>query len=84
MKRKPFWIGAMMIMMNLTQAHFQIQISTEALKSQIMKIWKIKSGMFLLLVALRIEILLLINSKDVWRQTSHALLIILEALLLFL
>ena len=30
------------------------------------------------------NLLLLINSKDVWRQTSHALLIVLEALLLFL
>ena len=45
-----------MIVMDLIQAHFQIQISTEALKSQIVKMWKIKSGMFLLLVALRIEI----------------------------
>ena len=56
MKRKPFWIGAMMMMMDLIQAHFQIQISTEALKSQIVKIWKIKSGMFLLLVTLRLGI----------------------------
>lgn len=30
------------------------------------------------------NLLLLINSKDVWRQKSHALLIVLEALLLFL
>jgi len=30
------------------------------------------------------NLLLLINSKDVWRQISHALLIVLEALLLFI
>ena len=54
MKKKPFWIGVVMKMMDLIQAHFQIQISTEAPKNQIMKIWKIKLGMFLPLVALRI------------------------------
>ncbi|XP_005619871.1 probable ATP-dependent RNA helicase DDX10 isoform X2 [Canis lupus baileyi] len=43
MKRKPFWIGVkMMMMMALIQAHFQIQISTEALRNQIVKTWKIK------------------------------------------
>jgi len=41
MKRKPFWIGVMMMMMDLIQAHFQIRISTEALKNQTVKTWKI-------------------------------------------
>lgn len=42
------------MMMDLIRAHFQIQISTEALKNQIVKTWKIKLGMFLLLVGLSI------------------------------
>nr|KAF6314928.1 hypothetical protein mMyoMyo1_008702 [Myotis myotis] len=41
MKKKPFWIGVMMTMMDLIQTHFQIQISTEALKNQMAKKWKI-------------------------------------------
>lgn len=58
----------------------------EALKSQLVKIWKIKSGRYVFTVGSikNRNLLLLINSKDVWRQTSHALLIVLEALLLFL
>lgn len=37
-----------MMMMDLIRAHFQIQISTEALRNQVVKTWKIKLGMFLL------------------------------------
>lgn len=44
------------MMMDLIRAHFQIQISIEALKNLIVKTWKIKLGMFLLLVGLSIWI----------------------------